>query len=430
MKNKLLIMLGIIFSLALTALPGQAQGGWHVESFQPLGQLLEGVAPPTQVFLAPDGLQVAYEKELDGENPTAVCARNIATNEDRCVELPKLQSLHLRWSQFFPSLAWSPDSTKMAVVGVPYLYMRDTDLTVADLATLGTTVLAEDNFTGNLMPPLPDGVSAEAQPVWSPDGTQIAVERAVVSQGGKLWQAAISIFTLSDGSVRDLTLLPGHEEYTVDGGTVVGMDWSPDGTTLAISLRHRELEPSYDGIWLVDVASGKLTQLVTVDQAIQAIQQFYPAYNEILAVMPIKWSPDGSRLLFWTGDLGAGNGYQWVYWVEPASGTITPVALPSDPLDNPTTRMIMPTYAVWSPDGSQLLVVAHHATDPNLDGATLLYPAEEGKQWISFHLIDVASGQDTLLGYAPYQAATPLSGVWSADGHVIAGGYAFTLTPG
>jgi WD40 repeat protein len=426
MKNRLLFTASLIVLLALTALPGHAQdGGWRVESFQPLGELLGGAAQPTQVFLAPDGLQVAYEQKL-GET-SAACARNIATGEDRCVELPAPQALSLKWSQLYPPLAWSPDSTKLAVVGVPYIYLRDTDLTVADLTTLSATVLADDQYTGKLLPLPTDGVSTEVQPVWSPDGMQIAVERAVVAQDSEVWQAHVSIFTVSDGSVRDLTLLPGHEEYTVDGGTVVSMAWSPDGSALVISLRHPKLEPAYDGIWMVDVASGKLTQLVTVDQALQAILPFYPSLTTILAAAPVALSPDGSRLLFWTGDLGMIQGFQWAFWIESGSGTITPVPLPTHPDDKPTQRMISPTHAVWSPDGRSLLVVARHLAAPDPAADTILAPGDQDTTWLGFHLIDVASGQDTVLGYAPYQAATPLTGVWSADGHVIVAGYAFTL---
>lgn len=430
MKAKLTgLMLSLVVVLALTAAPTTAQGtGWHVESMQPLSKLLDGITPPQKAFPAPDGVQVAYEKKLSGDNPLAICGRNLASNEERCVELPKMEGYSFPWDEYYPPLSWSPDSTRLALVGEPYKFLRDSDLGLADLAANQYTVLAEDNYTGTFgFKPVPAGMSIEIQPAWSPDGTQIAVEREVANAEGNLGQATISIFTLNSDKVRDLTLLPGHEEYTRDMGSTIGLAWSPDGKTLAVSIRHPKLEPQYDGLWLLDVASGSLTRLVSTDQALQAFRQFYPGQSEILAVAPLIWSPDSSRILFWTGNPGAFAGSEWAFWVETATGKITPVPLPADPQDAANLHLIWPADAAWSPDGSQLLVVARHTNTPDMTGLTPLYPASGDEAWCSFRLIDTATGQDTLLGYAAVQIGVPYQGIWNADGSVLAGGYSFKL---
>ncbi len=422
MKKIFFCLIAVVLP-ALISTPVSSQGNsWHIESIQPLSTLLEGVVAPERAFPAPDGTQIAYERKPEG-GPSSICARNLMTGEERCIELPPDQNLRLVPHMFFTSHRWSPDSGRIALVGLPYVYMDDSDLTVANLATLTLTNLAEDNFAGALFPSMPDGASTESQPAWSPDSAQIAVERAVVSGGGRLWEAMISIFNTSGGNVRDVTPLPGHEFWTVDAGSVASLDWSPDGMTLAIALHHREFEPGYDGIWLLDVESAELTWLVSPEQALAAARLIYPDAAEVLSTHPVSWSPDGSRLLYWSAPQAMSPDRQWVFWVDVASGTITPLLLPAG---SKGTRTIWPSHAIWSPDGSQLLIVARQSTAPD-PTATILYTSEDSAAWFSFHLIDVATGEDTLLGYAPSVPSVPQTGVWSPDGHVIVGGYSFRL---
>jgi Tol biopolymer transport system component len=316
------------------------------------------------------------------------------------------------------------------MVGVPYTFLRDTDLGIADFAALSFTNLANDGFAGNLLPGKTNGgVIIDIQPAWSPDGTQVAVERTVTDSEGHFDKTTITVVDATTGAARDLTLLPGHETWAMDAGTVMSLDWSPDGLMLAFSLRHVDLDPAYDGIWLLDVASGQTTRLVSNADAVAALQAIFPDFENLLAVAPLSWSPDGSRLLFWAGNSGQVPPAIWGFWMDMNSREIQVLPLPSTPQDSERQPEVWPVQAVWSPDGTRLLVAAQHSSAPDPSTITLLDP-ERSDAAVSLHVIDPATGEDTLLGFLPSQVNTLFRAAWGPDGDVVIDGYHLKLVQG
>ncbi len=435
MLNRLTSYCTVLLILAALYLaPGSidAQGdGWRVELPVLLSDLLADRLPmPHLAMIAPDGRQVAYETEgIDDE--TRLCVFDIPQQQERCIGLPR--EYRFSAASLLPAMRWSSDSSAIATVGAPYLFFLDTDLGVVDLTTpeLTYTKLEEDDFDGNFAfarEPLPSDVTIPSYPAFSPDSTQIAFERAVVApEDGMVGPAWISIIDAATGEVRDLTRLPGQEIYERDMGSIVGMDWSPDGTTLAVSLRHAGLEPEYDGIWLVDVETSELTPLLTVADLETLAQETYGDEGVLIAAAPILWSPDGARLLFWLGYPGAPKLVEWIYWIDVVSGEVTPAPLSALPSDTTNFPGSWPLQAVWSPDGSMIMVAAR-LPEPPADPLPL---AEgEGDLITALYLIDVASGELTLLGHLPLAPTSQFTAAWGPDNDVLAGGYAFKLVPG
>jgi Tol biopolymer transport system component len=138
----------------------------------------------------------------------------------------------------------------------------------------------------------------------------------------------------------------------------------------------------------------------------------------VFAVAPLSWSPDGSRLLFWAGDAGAYAGVMWCFWIDLDSRAVKPLPLPQgDP------RATHPMQAVWSPDGSAILVAARLlATLPD-EAPNPLDPGSTDDTSVALRLIDPSSGESILLGHLPYIPSLPFTAVWGPDGDVLIDGY-------
>jgi dipeptidyl aminopeptidase/acylaminoacyl peptidase len=155
---------------------------------------------------------------------------------------------------------WSPDSREL-------LYVQDGDIRLASIADGRVVALTATD-------------DRESDPMFSPDGRTISYMR-----GG-----AVHLLDRSTGSVRQI----GAGE----GRGLGGVQWSPDGTRLAVSIgrsRPFTLVPSYVGrlisfpmsqpeapdAGVIDLASGKLTLLASTPRSEAAL----------------AWSPDSGRLL-------------------------------------------------------------------------------------------------------------------------------------
>jgi Tol biopolymer transport system component len=184
-------------------------------------------------------------------------------------------------------------------------------------------------------------------PVWSPDRSQIAFGPPKVGFAGINGQVSV---INADGT----------------GERVLGVGelqrWSPDGTQLLI---HEKDDVSSDPweIWIQDVVTGEVTAEIGPGFRGQWIDDNTVGFQRAVP------TDDGS--------------YSDALYIQALDGT-EPVQLPAEP----------ETEAIWSPDGSQVLLVH--------DGSIAL--AER----------DGSNPRDLVGGYAP---------VWSPDGTRVLLGY-------
>jgi Tol biopolymer transport system component len=188
---------------------------------------------------------------------------------------------------------------------------------------------------------------------------------------------------LSGASVRDLALsrdgrllaILGWDTFSVlptDGGPAIplshfswvsGLDWSPDGSRMALAARIGDTERF--GVYIAELDGGEPRRLADGDV--------------------VSWSPDGQRIAFavvWGLDDEMG-----VYSTD-AEGNVTKLSETT-----PSYR----TALAWSPDG----------------GSIAFAEASETPSATQIHVVDIERGTETALG----RGSDP---VWSPDGSRLA----------
>ena len=191
------------------------------------------------------------------------------------------------------------------------------------LATDGHEVFAVDPFDASRTP-LGTGRSVSAL-AGSTDGSLVAF-----SDRSSVWTVP------SDGGGVS-TLVFDHD------GSVGAIDWSPDGTRLAVDISG----PSFNSITVVDLAAGTPTTIA---------EGSFPRRWTPSPALPV-WSPDGSRIAYVTAQSGRDD-FVLELWVVNPDGS-SPVRVFRD-------QELVPccpygsSGPVWSPDGSQ---IAFEASD-------------------------------------------------------------------
>ena len=174
---------------------------------------------------------------------------------------------------------WSPDGRLIAFRrffnrGEPN---ETTDVMVVRPDGSGLRNLTRGTCTG-------DCLSSET-PAWSPDGRQIAFERAIGPLPADGPPPIVGIFVMdADGSnVRQITQLRPNSGTEDHGAT-----WSPDGQRIAFMRSNNTIEPvDASAIYTVSSRGGD-------EQLVKRMPLEWPGAGGS------DWSPDGKRLLFTT----------------------------------------------------------------------------------------------------------------------------------
>jgi Tol biopolymer transport system component len=212
----------------------------------------------------------------------------------------------------------------------------------------------------------PDGggmrrVGSGLYPVWSPDGTKIAFSNPIgVISVPAQWSAAPRRAGRALQGGFNVVNVDGTGTRRLGEGDVQGYTWSPDGKTIAYTVRQ---DPR---IHVVDVSSGASTTLGTAS---------------FKAPWGPAWSPDGTTIA-----LSADGGLKLI---DAVTGQVTATLI----------RQIDPYCLVWSPDSTRVAFFSH-------GGLFTIDRDGHGQRRLA-----TASGGDP---YAVGAGARSVS--WSADG--------------
>jgi len=242
---------------------------------------------------------------------------------------------------------WSPDGSQIA-------YASRGALNGSDNPNAGQNdniwVSTADGLTQTPLTRVTSGGADSFDPHYSPDGTQIAYVSTRALDGSDLFnQPALTtniwLMNADGTNQRHLTAMTAS-----NAGTARPISWSPDSTRLVFASDQKiDLTDNPNGarnIWIVDAGGSNLRPLTTGTVS-SVLQHGFPA-----------WSPDGTKILYLSNrkldnsDALNMNITQNI-WVMNPDGTV-PTAL-----TQLTAGINIGAFsAVWSPDGSKIAFIS------------------------------------------------------------------------
>jgi len=230
-----------------------------------------------------------------------------------------------------------------------------------------------------------DSLHAEGSVAWSPDSQRLGF----LSDAGKRGQQQLYVAGAEGGAAKILTSAKG---------VFSAPRWSPDGKTIALLFTENatrasgplvaetpetgEIKDSFfeQRLALVDLATGKLTQITPADTYIYEYD----------------WSPDGKRFVV-SSALGNGDNNWWIAelsTLNTATGVMKSIYKPKLQIANP----------VWSPDGQQISFIEGLMSDEGLTGGDI-------------HLISSSGGEAKNITKDMKASAAWLD--WQPDGKIL-----------
>ncbi|MCC6790390.1 MAG: hypothetical protein IT336_01830 [Thermomicrobiales bacterium] len=333
------------------------------------------------IGISPDGGAIAAASW----NYDELCVFETESMAERfCTDLSPLEA-RLR----IDDVAWSPDSSKIALSEESFRYFIDGDLWVLDAVTGELTDLTDEGYNGEIPifdrdAPVGD-VYIDVSPTWLPDSSAVTFSRSTYRNGD--WAGnAIYTVPISGGEPELETIV------TLDTPGVVyfGMRWTADRSALYYTAVHPSSSEPINGIWRVNADGLDATRIVAPD-------------DELGAPLLAGLSPDGTTLLVHygvaAGQFGFSGPYLYALYDIP-TGTLTPL----------TTDAIS-TGAAWPA-----------ALSP--DGRFVIYVTQMSDPAYQVFIRPVAGDEETPLvpdgieaGAIPINLAAPIT--WSTTGTVL-----------
>ncbi len=193
--------------------------------------------------VSPDGQHVAFYSGRSGYQDIWVVPAD-GSSEPRQVTFDAFAPDDFRWSP-----AWAPDSRRIAYVSNAADYWHD-DIWVVDIETMDSRQVSR-------------GLMASTEPVWSPDGTKIAL--LGTHKGGYWYEDLADIFILDPTANTERTV--DMQIHATDWLHRMRIFWSGDGERIHFPYHERG---DFD-LWSVPVAGGVATRVTNMGGSLGSI---------------------------------------------------------------------------------------------------------------------------------------------------------------
>lgn len=353
MLRFLLFALLSLFTIGVAAAQ-ETTPAWTLTSVEPLSDLLGDDYESTEfVYLAPDGSALAWQT---GNSSLAVYS--FADHETVSYPWPEEFSGLGRYSM--PS--WSPDSQYFAFNESVFDLVIESDLWLLDRGTGEIINRTDDGLVGdwfNAEKPL----SLDYMPTWNPATNDLYFFRST---------------RLDEGDKTELYLLPVERDepklaadltddilvFSIYRPAVI----SPDGTRVAVISRGSGLENAKNGLWLLNLKTGDVEHIVTVDDLRIDLPEWL-AENTFLFPEVLLWAGNDAIVVQSLDVIGANGITQMAHYVDLAAQTVTPITTFDDVADkndlfvddDPESPLLrIPRAGVVTPDGGTFLFLRHN----------------------------------------------------------------------
>jgi hypothetical protein len=314
------------------------------------------------IAVSPDGAKIAGSPDLGGDT---LCVYAIPSGDElACADLHARQiDLNIE------DVSWSPDSATVVFGERPFVTFKDGDIWAMNAATGELTNLTDDGYEGELPFIQEQGntvpVDADILPRVSPDGASVAFSRTRIDDPAANKPSELWLLDLATGESRSVARF----SETEPGLLYFNLAWSPDGGTVYVSVFHADLSNPENGVWAVDVETGRREQIAG------ATAEFKGAAPAVMSV-----SPRGDALtVYYPALLGQyGTMESGFGLLTLATGEIDPIVAPeSVGSEEVPAAVLAPGF---TPDGSALMYIAHGFT--GVEGALVLRDLAFGDQQI------------------------------------------------
>lgn len=373
------LLLMVVSGVTHAATPPPAVILLHIVAARPISIGASGRI----LSLAPDGTRLLVQQGRQ------VCLyRTVPLARARCVPFP--------WPVLAPSVAWAPDSQRVAFTEDWFQAALASHIWVLDAVTGALRDLTANGVLGSyvtLTGPRRARAWVDAAPTWAPDGTALVFARTPLDT----LRTALYRIAVKGGPPRRLLTLAGAHGFAIE----YGMAWV--GSTLLYTVADADPHTSANGLW-------------RVEQDGRAPRRLLPAHSASGPPFLVGVTPDGGTALVYYALRAA------AYTLPPGTALCALVDVRGGQVHSLTplhSRVIGPTGAVFSPDGRRVLYPYHNPGSPAMhlmvrDLATgmeheLRVPGQQAIPLLGF--VDGASGLSWARNGLIYIGATPYHGV-------------------
>ena len=243
----------------------------------------------------------------------------------------------------FPTLAWSPDSRRVAWTEDWAKRAVDSDIWVLEVASGKLTNLTDDGFAGTMVQAVDTNaqITVDVAPAWSPDGASLVFARTPADRGStNLYRVAAT-----GGPPEQIALVTPGYGLAIYRGVFVHADGS-----IIYTIAHGDTSYERNGVWRINADGSNPQQLVANKPfSTDSPQKGVPI------VADVNFS---HALLYWiksTSRFFPSPNVSLYSLLDLQTGTVTPLKQVAEPSVLQTISFVGPTAATFSPDGGKIL---------------------------------------------------------------------------